>query len=80
MGPDASDCGKQGDQPEESRAYGAGPAQSVEEALRTMHGLVLDLAEENLRLHRQAAHALNALNRDLERVKTQLRRVGVART
>jgi len=51
----------------------------AQEALETMHRLLLELSEQNLRLHRQNAAALAAMNHDLERIKAQLRRIAVAR-
>ena len=45
-----------------------------QEALDALHRLLLELADQSLRLHQQSAAVLAAINRDLDKVKTQLRR------
>ena len=51
-----------------------------QEALDALHRLLLELADQSLRLHQQSADVLAAINRDLDKVKTQLKRMTVART
>ncbi len=50
-----------------------------QEALDALHRLLLELSEQSLRLHQRSAAVLEAVNRDLEQVKTQLKRMAVAR-
>jgi len=51
-----------------------------QEALDALHRLLLELADQSLRLHQQSAAVLAAINRDLDKVKTQLKRLAVARS
>ena len=50
-----------------------------QEALEALRRLLLELSEQSLRLHQRSATVLEALNRDLQQVKTQLKRMAVAR-
>ena len=51
-----------------------------QEALDALHRLLLELSEQSLRLHQQSAAVLAAINQDLDKVKTQLKRMTVARS
>lgn len=51
-----------------------------QEALDALHRLLLELADQSLRLHQQSAAVLAAINRDLDKVKTQLKRMTIARS
>lgn len=50
------------------------------QALRSLHGLLLDISRQSLQLHQRSASVLDAINRDLEKVKRQLKRISTART
>ncbi|MFW6189037.1 MAG: hypothetical protein ACOC7T_01270 [Planctomycetota bacterium] len=50
-----------------------------QEALQSLHHLLVDLSEQSLRLHRRSNEVLGALQSDLRKVKSQLRRLSVSR-
>jgi hypothetical protein len=51
-----------------------------QQALDALHRLLIELADQSLRLHEQSAAVLAAINRDLDKVKGQLKRMSVARS
>jgi molybdopterin converting factor small subunit len=51
-----------------------------QDALDALHRLLVELAEQSLRLHQQSAAVLAAINQDLDKVKAQLKRMSVARS
>lgn len=51
-----------------------------QEALRALHRLLIELSEQSLALHRRSTQVLDSINRDLRKVKAQLKRISVART
>ena len=51
-----------------------------QEALAALHRLLIEMSEQSLRLHQQSAAVLAAINQDLDKVKTQLKRMTVARS
>jgi len=64
------------------QAYGlaAEEMRREQEALGAISALMRELSEDNLALHRQSLEMLQAVQKDLERVKQQLKRMIVART
>lgn len=50
-----------------------------QEALDALHSLLVELSEQSLQLHQRSAAMLEAINQDLQKVKTQLKRMAVAR-
>lgn len=51
-----------------------------QQALAALHRLLIELSEQSLQLHQRSAAMLEAINRDLEKVKMQLKRMTVARS
>jgi hypothetical protein len=50
------------------------------EALRALRDILLELAEESLRLHRRTRATIEQLSGDVERMKRRLERLNTART
>ncbi len=50
-----------------------------QQALRELHRLLLELSQQSLRLHEQSSAVLNAINRDLQKVQAQMKRMATAR-
>ncbi len=64
------------------RAYreAAAECRHQREALGALRGILLELAEDSLRLHRRTRAAIEQLCGDMERIKRQLERLSTART
>ncbi len=64
------------------RAYQQAAAQveQQQEALRRLRALLIELAEQDLRLHGRTLSLLQEMNRDIERFKRQMKRLNTART
>jgi hypothetical protein len=64
------------------QAYGqaAEEMRREQEALAATGALMVELSEDNVALHRQTLQMLDAVRRELEQVKQQLKRMIVART
>ena len=67
-------------QARESYGQAAEEMRREQDALASIGGLMVELAEQNLQLHRQSMAILDAVRRDLEQVKQQLKRIIIART
>jgi hypothetical protein len=50
-----------------------------QEALAAVHGVLMEISEEDLALHRRGLAVLDAMRRDLQEVKRRLQRLGTAR-
>jgi hypothetical protein len=50
------------------------------EALASLRRALVAMSEDSVRLHQRSLALIEALNRDVERVKQQLRRMSTART
>jgi hypothetical protein len=51
-----------------------------QEAIAALRGLLTEFAAENLRLHQQTRAIIDSLNRDVGRLKRQMKRLGTARS
>ncbi len=48
-------------------------------ALGTLHKILVDFSEENLRFHEHSLEILEQMKRDVERLRRQMRRLSTAR-
>ncbi len=64
------------------RAYRQAAAQveRQQEALRQLRSLLIELAQQDLRLHGRTLSLLQEMNRDMQRFKRQIKRLNTART
>ena len=58
----------------------AGEAALQRQSIAELRGFIVSLAEDNLRLHRENRALTDALGRDVENMKRQLRRLSSARS
>jgi len=49
-----------------------------QEALAALHGVLMEISEEDLALHRRSLSVLETMRQDLQEVKRRLKRLGTA--